>query len=213
MLFCVRTSDKLVGRYTFMNGDYELHLMRRAIEIISAERGVPSILQGKTFMDVGANIGTALVPALRLFGADSAVAFEPEPENYRLLHLNLIANGLDERVRRFPLALSDHTGTSDLELSATNSGDHRMRMPGAGDGDDGESNRATIGVPVTRLDDLVASGEVDLSSLGMVWMDVQGHEGHVLAGASTLLDSSIPVVAEFWPYGLRRSGGLNLFSP
>jgi FkbM family methyltransferase len=210
MRFCVSTSDKLVGRFTFMNGDYELHLMRRAIELISADRGVPSILRGKTFMDVGANIGTALVPALRLFGADSGIAFEPEPANYRLLQINLVANGLDQQVQLFPMALSDHAGTSVLELSATNWGDHRVRMPGASVGDDGEAERSTITVPVRRFDDLVANGEVDLGRLGIAWMDVQGHEGHVLAGATTLLESSTPVVVEFWPYGLRRSGGLNL---
>ncbi len=39
-------------------------------------------------------------------------------------------------------------------------------------------------------------------------MDVQGHEAHVLRGASELLRSDVPIVIEYWPYGLRRAGGL-----
>jgi hypothetical protein len=41
-------------------------------------------------------------------------------------------------------------------------------------------------------------------------MDTQGHEGHILAGARLLIESAIPVVVEYWPYGLRRSNGLHL---
>jgi hypothetical protein len=37
-------------------------------------------------------------------------------------------------------------------------------------------------------------------------MDVQGHEKHVLEGAANLLASGVPVISEFWPYGLERAG-------
>lgn len=42
-------------------------------------------------------------------------------------------------------------------------------------------------------------------------MDVQGHEGHLLSGASRLLASTVPIVCEYWPYGLERAGGLERF--
>jgi hypothetical protein len=61
------------------------------------------------------------------------------------------------------------------------------------------------------LDSLVEEGSLDLESLGLAWIDVQGHEGHVLAGAAGLLASAIPIACEYWPYGLKRAGGFDRF--
>lgn len=51
---------------------------------------------------------------------------------------------------------------------------------------------------------------LDLGRVGLVGMDIQGHEGHMLAGAYSLTERTIPVDLEYWPYGLRRSDGLTL---
>ena len=45
----------------------------------------------------------------------------------------------------------------------------------------------------------------------MFWVDAQGHDAHVLAGAGSLADSGTPAIVEYWPYGLRRADGLDLF--
>ena len=42
-------------------------------------------------------------------------------------------------------------------------------------------------------------------------MDTQGFEGHILSGAKKLIQNNVPVVTEFWPYGLNRTNGLSLF--
>ncbi len=49
-----------------------------------------------------------------------------------------------------------------------------------------------------------------MSSIGLCWIDTQGHEGHVLAGARALCASRSPIVIEFWPFGLQQSGGYGL---
>jgi hypothetical protein len=54
---------------------------------------------------------------------------------------------------------------------------------------------------------LVQRGLVDPGEIGLAWMDVQGHEGHVLSGAESLLREGVPVVFEFYPRMLRLSGG------
>ena len=58
------------------------------------------------------------------------------------------------------------------------------------------------------IDSLVADGVIDPERLGLVWMDVQGHEAHALAGAATLAEAGVPVVLEYWPHGLREAGAL-----
>ena len=43
-------------------------------------------------------------------------------------------------------------------------------------------------------------------SVGLVWVDIQGHEGQFFEGARHFLSQGTPVVSEFWPYGIKRSG-------
>jgi hypothetical protein len=44
----------------------------------------------------------------------------------------------------------------------------------------------------------------------LLFIDTQGFEGYVLSGAKNLIQKSVPIVMEFWPYGLNRAEGLDL---
>jgi len=199
-----------LGRIVFGHGSYEQDVMAYAIELAEQSLGRSPLLRDRTFVDIGANIGTSTVPALKVFKAADGIAFEPGRINYNLLRCNLISNDLDERVKTIPVALSDRTGPGILE-QAKGGGDHRVRMmTHLPDGIHRESSRATAAVQLSRFDDMVVDLPIDLGRVGLVWMDTQGHEGHILAGARSFLDTEIPVVIEYWPYGLRRAGGLTL---
>ena len=209
MRFLVSTDDREVGRHTFVHGGYDLGTMRCAMDLLAASRGVvPGIvLAGGAVLDIGANIGTSVVPLLRLFGADRGIAVEPAPANVELLLLNVELNDLAGRVDVIPVGASDRDGFLELALSAENSGDHRMRVGSAE-----APGRPSVRVQVHRVDTLVETGALDPSDLTLVWLDVQGHEGHVLTGATSILRGSVPLVTEFWPSEMRRTGGLRPFT-
>jgi hypothetical protein len=57
-----------------------------------------------------------------------------------------------------------------------------------------------------RLDDVVSRLPRQLQDIDLLWVDVQGHEMHLLQGADQVLSAGMPVVCEFWPYGLARAG-------
>jgi FkbM family methyltransferase len=191
----------VVGRHVYIHGDFEAAVLRRVYALLrKTGRG------HGTLIDIGANIGTTCVQALVEGLATDAIAIEPEAGNFSLLERNIRANGLEGRVTPLRLALSDREGAAEFELSRDNSGDHRVRLNGA-TGMFDETTRATMSVATSTFDALVEQGTIDLQRTGLVWMDVQGHEGQVLAGASTLLGSDVPVVLEYWPYGLERAGG------
>jgi FkbM family methyltransferase len=205
------TADQGVSRILFIYGLYDRPVMEAAFSAL-AHNGGPSDLEGRAFLDMGANIGSATVLAATHFAAGGGYAFEPDPDNFRTLRLNLEANGLSESVRAFRLALSDSAGRVEFERSDLNYGDHRVRVAGsAADDALNESTRAVIEVEATTLDQMVDRGDVDLSDVGLAWIDVQGHEAHLLAGATALLSSDVPVVVELWPYGLRAAGALERF--
>jgi FkbM family methyltransferase len=205
--FAVRTNDPEIGRHTFVHGAYDLPTMEVAMRLLG-ERGQE--LRGRSFLDVGANIGTAAVMAVRRFGASACLAIEPAPDNLELLRWNIVLNGMQDVATVFPVALSDHDGRLRLDLSDSNAGDHRLHTgppvePGR------REERRGVEVDVIRLDELIDRGDIQLDTLGLLWMDVQGHEGQVLSGACKLLRSGIPIVVELWPAGLRRAGGVEAF--
>lgn len=208
--YFVNTRDAGIGRSVFGEGSYEFDEMAFAFDLADKYSPRPPALKGRTFIDIGANIGTTVIPALLNFGAENAVALEPETDNYKLLRSNLIFNELEDRVVTAKLALSDCEGVGTLEHDG-GGGDHRIRMNTAlPDGTYHESRRRTMEVQLATFDQVVEELAIDLEQVGLVWMDTQGHEGHILAGAQSLLTSDIPVVLEYWPYGLRRAEGLEM---
>ena len=213
--FYVRTDDLGVGRVTFTDMSIERKTLEDAfacLEALGARRGAPG---SGVFLDVGANIGTTSITAVAKQMVAGAVCVEPLPDNQGLLRRNAELNGVADRVRLLPYAASDREGEVVFEQSADNWGDGRVRVNGAAveDTEDafGEAERKTLEVPAATLDRLAERGEVEAEALALVWIDAQGHEAQILAGARGLLGSGVPVVAEFWPYGLRRAGGLERY--
>jgi FkbM family methyltransferase len=211
MRFAVRTDDWEIGRHTFVHGAYDLPIMRRAIDVIAASRNVPvsHALEGTIVLDIGANVGTSIVPLIRLFGAAGGVAVEPAPANLEMLELTLALNDLTQEVTIVPMAVSDRLGTARLLLSASNLGDHQLAVQGSST--DRDRSGHELEVSVTTVDALAEQGVFDPHRVGLMWIDVQGLEGHVLAGASRLLGDRVPLVTEFWPSQLRQVDGLERF--
>lgn len=206
--FYVSTSDRVLSRRLFIYNRTPERDIQYAFTALRHVCKLGTALEGALVVEIGANIGSHTVELLKGYGAGAINAIEPDPDNFALLQHNVLANGLRDRVTMLQLALSDRDGTAELALSADNCGDHRLQVP-EGERSEDEPPRPTIEVPVARFDSLVDGGEIDLGSTGLIWMDVQGHEAHVLRGATSLLDSTIPVVLEYWPYGLRRVGALD----
>lgn len=196
---------------TFVRGFFDEKAVTSMLTALRQHAGIESI-EGFTVLEVGANIGTETVSLLLRHGVDRVVAIEPDAENVRFLRANLAFNGVQDRVAIHEMALSDADGTVVLERSENNWGDHRVRV-GDSFGPDlhNEGLRVTADVSARRLDSLVEASEIDLDKIDLMWMDAQGHEAHILAGAERLVAAGVPIVTEYWPYGLRRVGALDRF--
>jgi FkbM family methyltransferase len=202
-MILVAASDNEIGRAVFMRGEYERLYMAEALNYLRSLPGSPE--PGPVFVDVGANIGISALDALLHFGFKEAVCFEPDSRNFRLLRMNLILNDLEDRVATHRVALSDSDGSGVIERAPGNFGDSRLVS-----GDEPATFEREV-VATRTLDGLVADGALDLQRIGLVWIDTQGYDPYVLAGARSVLDAGIPVVVEYWPQGLASSGGLDLF--
>jgi len=152
---------------------------------------------GDVVLDLGAHIGYYTLLFARLVGpAGRVIAFEPDPDNFRLLRHNVTLNGY-QNVSLYPKAVSDRCGKAQLFLSPDNAGDHRLHAEG--------ESRQSVDVEVVTLDSVLGSysGPIDL-----IKMDVQGSEGAALAGMRTHLARRprVKLLTEFWPYGLLKAG-------
>lgn len=204
-LFVVETSDQTVARLLFVKGGRrEFATMEKAVSVIRSAQPRPR--PRGVFVDVGANIGTSAVTALRCHGFAGAVACEPEPRNYRLLKTNLALNDVLDRALTLPVAVSDSVGPLSLAVDSSNSGSHRV-VTASGPLTE-EAGFGRITVDAVTLDLLVDRMLIDPPGVELLWVDVQGHEAQVLRGGSTLLDAGTPVVLEFHPPLLRAGDGL-----
>jgi FkbM family methyltransferase len=184
LLFVVPTDDPTLGKLFVRSEKHkERTVLLRALERLE---GAGIDVRRGTFVDVGANVGTAAFAALRA-GFRSVVAIEPVPSTFRLLRANLVLNGAEGAVRAMQLAVSDRKGTMTMDVAR---GSRKARLAEGG----GEE------VQVARLDDVVV-GEVDF-----VLLDAEGHEVQVLAGAERVLGNGVPLVLELNPKLLALAG-------
>ncbi|MDQ7783789.1 MAG: FkbM family methyltransferase [Desulfomonilaceae bacterium] len=203
MVVCKK--DMVIGS-GFMNcGDFGTSQITNVITII---KQFVSDFQTRCFLDVGANIGGHGIFALKS-SFQRAIFIEPDPLNFRLLRVNQIINNVDSRCTNFEIAASNTDGPLTLERSEDNLGDHRIRnhvfrgRPNLYD----EESRSCVQVDGRSIDSLVEHGEIAVDDVDLSWLDTQGYEGNVLAGAESLLNRRVPMVVEFWPYALERVGG------
>ena len=174
----------------------EFSKVELAFELLNASHAPFQVI-----MDVGANIGTICIPAVARNMCDRAVAIEPHPTNCRLLRANLALNGVQDRVEVLEAAAGPIDGEElQLEVSDSNWGDHRISV--SQNVVQKAASSKQIGVKSISLD--TAIGELG-GARAVVWMDVQGYEGHVLAGAKELLRHRTPVVLEFDPHIIEQA--------
>ncbi len=132
--------------------------------------------------DVGANVGLISVLIGRLVGPTGRLhAFEPHPDNVRLLEQNLLRYGFEDRALVVRAAVSD--GRTDRV--ALHAGRRRSRCEWniVGHDADGQPTEPVLTVPATSLDRHFPPDQ----RLDLVKIDVEGAEARVLAGMQRVL--------------------------
>ena len=153
---------------------------------------------GMTFIDIGANIGYYSALASRRIGpSGQIVALEPDPESFRYLKQNIVAN-LAPTVFCIQKAAAAESGTLRLYVNRENRGDNRLYPNDLCD--------SSYQVEVSTVDAMLEDCGVE--RVDLVKMDVQGFEGHVLSGMKQTIQrsNSLILLTEFWPFGLRSAG-------
>jgi len=204
--FTVFCQDKEISKDLFCHRDYDREFYFKVFKFLSARK---SFKKG-TLVDIGANIGVTAIGVINDKLIEKAIAIESEPENFSLLEKNIKANYLEKLIIPLLYAVSDMNGNLPLELSENIFGDHRIRQTfknNVADGPFNESRRKVIKVKAQTIDSIIDSLPKNFTrEISLIWSDVQGYEGYVFKGGRQIFATGVPVVAEIWPYGIKRSG-------
>ena len=200
----VSSKDWLMGKQLFVRQNYEIEFIDMTVEFLRQSGYLKAGTNG-TAVDIGANLGMIGIALARRRYFNRILAFEPGPRNFRLLRKNVEQNGLQSRIDCFNVALSSADGEIEFEIDAGNSGDSRVRETVQA-GELREHLRETVRVHSRSFDSVLReAGNAD--DIDMFWIDIQGHEGRFFAGAREFFKGRhVPVVNEFWGYGIARSG-------
>ncbi|MEX2392928.1 MAG: FkbM family methyltransferase [Actinomycetota bacterium] len=164
-------------------------------EVYESKLMIGLVRPGDVAVDVGAMIGYYTMILGHGVGPKGRVyAFEPDPDNFAILVENASINGY-EHVQPRRAVVGAASGTTQL---------HRAPEAYRGDGRayGVPGNRPSVEVEMVALDELIAE-EVNICKI-----DVQGYEGHVLAGMRELIARSPQLVLflEFTPTSLELAG-------
>jgi FkbM family methyltransferase len=193
----------------FVHGPHDKHVSQQLSQHGVWEPYETSLVQlllnpGDVFVDVGANVGYFTVLAASLVGDSGHVfAFEPDPENFRLLVKNTEHNNLHARVEAVQAGLAQQDRAGTLYLSGDNLGDHQIYP--------GEPGRQQVGIELfngspklTRLMTATQKSNIDL-----IKIDTQGSEFAVITGLIDLintLQTPPTILIELTPFSLRQAG-------
>lgn len=167
----------LVDNHVYYLGIYEsstLEFMRRCVDRI------PEISK-KTFLYVGANTGLFTLLGSRMFS--ECYSFEPYPPVFARLETHVAINNL-KNVRLFPFGL----GSSEVDLPFTPPRNDNL---GVGSFVGAENNGEQLLLRVQTGDSLLRNYPTEI---GLVKIDVEGFEPHVLAGLQATIRKYQPII-------------------
>lgn len=158
-------------RHAFFTGLYEPGITGLLAAIVTP---------GAVCVDIGANVGWhSLVMARHAGEAGKVHAFEPYPLSFQRLTDNIVANGLEDRIRASRLAVADGARTVAMKIDSTLPTTHvRLDLTAS----TGATTAETI-----ALDDY-CSGEL-IHRIDLIKLDVEGAERLVIRGAAATLSS------------------------
>ncbi|MCJ7514892.1 MAG: FkbM family methyltransferase [Dehalococcoidia bacterium] len=195
----VVVTEQIDGHRIQINPDYIDLLRGQGYEKGTTKLFIQLVKEGMTVVDIGANIGYYTLLAARRVGPHGRVyAFEPGPQDFKLLTGNLRLNGYNNVVA-IQKAVSNKTGTAPLFLSPRGSTAHSLLSSR-------DNSKETIAIETVALDGFF--DREGCPAIQVIKMDIEGWEMEALDGMrrTIMRNSPLKMIMEFIPWLLLSRG-------
>ena len=163
---------------TYVFGTHEPHIMQTIKDVVRP---------GWTAVDIGANIGYSTLLLASCVGPTGRVlAFEPLPQNFKMLEENIQLNG-HTNIRAEHLALMDQPGQ--VELRTATAGALSWTASSMTEASQAVESQS---VEAVTLDDYAQRNSI--AKIDFIKMDVEGAEAAVIAGMNAILIQQKPLM-------------------
>lgn len=185
--YLIPTRDTTIGKHLFINGDFDLNKLMKVNNLIN--------LENRTLIDVGANLGSICIPAVRRKIVQNAIAIEPDKDTFVYLKKNISLNLVDN-IKIINAIAGAEIGSAIFGSKSINPGDSKV------------VNKENI----FEFQDSYPLPKITLNSLFedvksekfLIWIDAQGYEPYILEGASSFTSVLTPIVMEVFPLGINQ---------
>lgn len=174
-LLCDPDDKRITPIETLNFGSYEQAEARLFFHLIG---------EGKTFVDIGANVGWYSLTAARRFPSITVHAFEPMPRTFGYLTRNIALNNA-VNVKAYNFGFSERNETATFYYYPEGSGNASGRNLS------GTSSVTEVPAQVKRLDDVAALQSLTIDALKC---DVEGAELFVFRGGIETLKKQRPAI-------------------
>jgi len=158
-----------------------------------------SIHKENIFVDIGSHYGYYSIITAKKYKKAKILAFEPVPENLKILRKNIKFNKL-KNIKLYNYALSNKNGLFEFKLSeaSDSSGFHGHPLT---------PTIKTIKAKTKKLDNIIKSEKL-INQLSVIKIDTEGHEIEVLDGMKKIIkkNNRINFFIEFNPKCLLHAG-------
>lgn len=175
----VLKNNEEISKRIFIDREFDYKVIKKALRHLKKKKR-------KYLVNVGAHVGTTLIPAIKNNLFSNYIAFEPSSNNFRLLTANINVNKIEKKGTLYNLALSRRISKSYLKkFEINNSGDYRLTKKKTGEQ-----------VQLNILDNFTNKMNKKNS---LIFIDAQGHEPEIFIGGKKTLKKKIPIVFELMP--------------
>lgn len=187
----IKSKDGLQSKFLYFRTENDVSYWRTEVFHTKEPETINWIrnLSNGVFFDIGANIGQYAILFAQLHQGQ-VYCFEPSPDNYLELIENINLNKMEERIKVFPIALSDKNTWQTFSLINSKSGSSENQI------------LESISTNITRLKDekWVTIRTFSLDNLLMnqiitdfpnyIKIDVDGNENKIISGAALTLSNN-----------------------
>jgi len=163
----------------------------------------------KYLINIGAHVGSTIIPLLKKNFFEKCIAFEPSFKNFNLLRTNILINNLENKTKLFNIALSNNKGFSKLNLNSKfNSGDYVLS-------DINKKRILTLKLsekcPCYYDDNLIVQTDIlnnywdyKFKKNCILFIDAQGSEYKILSKGLFFLKEKVPIIMELEPSLIKK---------